>query len=155
MPNPNPNYLTYPVIQSGSTGPDVKFAQKQLQVYLPSESTGMVIDGSFGPKTTEVMKAFQRKCGISADGIAGGGTWPRLGPQVNSVLIEHYAGYKKRSIEEVQRLLKLGARYTGTVDGLWGPNTENAVKSFQRAYGLTDDGIWGRQCWAIVEQGYI
>jgi len=55
----------------------------------------------------------------------------------------------------VQRVLKLSGRYTGNIDGIFGIGTENGIKSFQKAYGLMQDGIWGRQCWGIVEQGYI
>jgi len=54
----------------------------------------------------------------------------------------------------VQRLLKLSGRYTGIIDGIFGTDTENDIKSFQKAYGLTQDGIWGRQCWGIIEQGW-
>lgn len=42
-----------------------------------------------------------------------------------------------RSISEVQRVV--GA----TMDGLWGPQTEAAVRVFQSAHGLTVDGVWG------------
>ena len=62
---------------------------------------------------------------------------------------------KTLSIMEVQRLLKITGRYTGSIDGIFGTGTLNGIKSFQSAYGLTQDGIWGRQCWGIVEQGYI
>lgn len=30
------------------------------------------------------------------------------------------------------------------VDGRWGPNTERAIKKFQRSYGLSADGIVGQ-----------
>lgn len=41
-----------------------------------------------------------------------------------------------------QRLEELGY-YPGTVDGIYGTRTKNAVISFQRDYGLSDDGIAG------------
>ncbi len=41
-----------------------------------------------------------------------------------------------------QRLLDLGY-YKGKVDGVWGPKTLAAVKSFQKAKGLVQDGIVG------------
>ena len=62
---------------------------------------------------------------------------------------------KTLSIKEVQRLLKLSGRYTGNIDGIFGVGTENGIKNFQQSYGLTKDGIWGKQCWGIVEQGWI
>ena len=61
----------------------------------------------------------------------------------------------RRVIFQLQRLLKLSGRYTGTIDGIFGINTENAIKNFQKAYGLTQDGIWGKRCWGVTEQGYL
>lgn len=155
MANPNPNLLSRPVIRLNSRGVDVKFAQKQLQVFVPEAAYGVTVDGDFGDKTEAAVKAFQRKCGLTADGVVGAETWRRLGPQVNSSLIEHYAGFKKTAFTEVQRLLKLGNRYFGELDGLWGVGTENGVKGLQRAYGVTADGIWGMQCWSLTEGGFF
>lgn len=36
------------------------------------------------------------------------------------------------------------------VDGIFGPKTEDAVKRFQRAYGLTQDGIVGKNTWSYL-----
>ena len=44
---------------------------------------------------------------------------------------------------EVQTVLKKWGYYTGVVDGINGPKTKEAVKKFQRKYGLTADGIVG------------
>ena len=37
--------------------------------------------------------------------------------------------------------------YSVTIDGIFGTGTENAVKSFQSANGLTVDGIVGQATW--------
>ncbi|MDL2318152.1 peptidoglycan-binding protein [Eubacteriales bacterium OttesenSCG-928-A19] len=61
-----------------------------------------------------------------------------------------------RIVTEVQRLLVLGGKLNSTdIDGQYGTRTQNAIKTFQRIYGLSQDGIWGRQCWGITEQGYL
>lgn len=153
--NPNPSLLTRPLIKKGSKGVDVEFAQRQLKVYMPSDAYLMMQDGNFGADTESVVKVFQKKCGLSADGIVGTETWKRLAPQVNGNLVDQFTGYKKTAIEQVQRVLALTGRYTGGTDGLWGPGTENGVKSFQKAYGLTADGIWGMQCWSLEWDGFI
>ena len=44
---------------------------------------------------------------------------------------------------EVQTVLKKWGYYNGSVDGINGPKTKEAVKRFQRKYGLTADGIVG------------
>ncbi len=43
----------------------------------------------------------------------------------------------------VQTKLKRWGYYTGSIDGIYGPKTKEAVKYFQRKNGLTADGIVG------------
>ena len=45
--------------------------------------------------------------------------------------------------KEVQTVLKKWGYYTGSIDGINGPLTKEAVKRFQRKYGLTADGVVG------------
>lgn len=45
--------------------------------------------------------------------------------------------------KQVQTVLKKWGYYTGSVDGINGPKTKDAVKRFQRKYGLTADGVVG------------
>ena len=45
---------------------------------------------------------------------------------------------------QIQCLLQYLGYYTITVDGIWGPGTEQATKDFQAAEGLEDDGIPGK-----------
>jgi len=122
-------------------------------MYMPTEAFSVTVDGDFGPITETAVKAFQKKCGVSQDGVVGGETWPRLGPNVWHNMANYWN--KALSIQEVQRLLKITGRYTGNIDGLFGVGTENAIKNFQRSYGIVQDGIWGKQCWGIVQQGYL
>lgn len=44
---------------------------------------------------------------------------------------------------DIQIALKNAGFYTGTIDGMIGPNTTNSIKEFQKANGLTPDGVAG------------
>ena len=48
------------------------------------------------------------------------------------------------TLQQIQCLLQYLGYYTITVDGIWGPGSEQATKDFQAAEGLEDDGIPGK-----------
>jgi hypothetical protein len=60
-----------PTVRQGARGEQVKALQRNLG--------GLVVDGVFGPKTTEAVKKFQRANGLRVDGIVGRQTWGALG----------------------------------------------------------------------------
>jgi peptidoglycan hydrolase-like protein with peptidoglycan-binding domain len=49
-------------------------------------------------------------------------------------------------VRPLQQLLRARG-HSVAVDGIFGPNTESAVKSFQQAHGLANDGIVGPSTW--------
>ena len=51
----------------------------------------------------------------------------------------------KKEIQARQSLLYLLGYYVGDIDGDWGTLSKTACKSFQKAFGLTADGICGTQ----------
>jgi N-acetylmuramoyl-L-alanine amidase len=53
-------------------------------------------------------------------------------------------------VKELQRRLKMWGYYNGEVDGIYGSQTVEAVKYFQRKNGLTVDGIAGRETFAAL-----
>lgn len=59
-------------------------------------------------------------------------------------------GDKGAAVLEMQRLLNQYG-YGLTVDGKFGPKTENALKMFQASNGLTADGICGADTWAALD----
>lgn len=49
-----------------------------------------------------------------------------------------------------QKMLNLNGYFSGAEDGIFGPNTEHAVKQWQTAHKLTADGIIGPKTWVTV-----
>lgn len=56
-----------------------------------------------------------------------------------------YWGSRGEQVRQVQRKLKQWGYYDGTVDGVFGQETYDAVTYFQRRNGLTADGVAGSQ----------
>lgn len=46
-------------------------------------------------------------------------------------------------VQRVQNILNRAGYYSGSIDGIYGPQTRDAVIAFQRDYGLVADGIVG------------
>lgn len=63
----------------------------------------------------------------------------------NNISIEALSRYGStgNEVKQIQTRLKSWGYYKGTIDGVYGSKTQAAVKSFQRANGLTADGIAG------------
>ena len=53
-------------------------------------------------------------------------------------------GRRGDTVRTVQNKLRRWGYYSGSVDGIYGPATERAVRAFQKKNGLTVDGIVGR-----------
>lgn len=74
-------------------------------------------------------------------------------PAYSSASAEPYSGiYRTPSGFElpaasIQKALKGAGYYQGEIDGKIGPDTREAVRSFQRDNGLTPDGIVGKTTW--------
>lgn len=64
----------YPIIAKGSRGAYVKKAQNRLI----KKGYKISADGIFGSSTESAVKRFQKKSGITVDGIVGKNTWKLL-----------------------------------------------------------------------------
>lgn len=54
-------------------------------------------------------------------------------------------GSKGNVVVRIQRVIQQEGYYSGSLDGIFGSGTEEGVKRYQRANGLTPDGIVGKQ----------
>lgn len=53
---------------------------------------------------------------------------------------------------DIQAALKNAGFYDGSVDGIMGKKTTQAIKAFQRAHNLTSDGKVGAKTWQILSR---
>ncbi|WP_066190350.1 peptidoglycan-binding protein [Gracilibacillus timonensis] len=147
---------TYPgyVLSVGSQGDSVKIIQNQLNRLGFNVGSA---DGIFGAGTENGVKAYQESRNLAMDGIVGPNTWNKLmsdsqtGENVNNntpfpgvLLGNGSAGSHVRLVQE--RLNELNF-FVGIVDGIYGPKTEQKVKSYQTSKQLQADGIVGRLTW--------
>ncbi|HTV71183.1 MAG TPA: peptidoglycan-binding domain-containing protein [Rhizobiaceae bacterium] len=63
-----------PVLSLGAKGPSVE----RLQKALSAAGAKITADSDFGPKTKAAVIAFQKKNGLTADGVVGPYTWDAL-----------------------------------------------------------------------------
>lgn len=113
--------------------------------------------GYFGPYTTAAVKTFQNNQGLSVTGTVGAETWAALGQcHQKPQQLAHLAcpmvlrkGHQTTWVRTLQRTLKtkgfLIKKYTA--DGIFGPNTEAAVKAFQKSQNLKSDGVVKSDTW--------
>ena len=59
-------------------------------------------------------------------------------------------GSSGEEVRQIQTKLKRWGYYTGSIDGIYGSKTVQAVKYFQRKNGLTEDGIAGPKTLAAM-----
>ena len=65
------------VLRKGDKGEQVKTLQRLL-LALGYDLKSYGVDGSFGGVTLKGVKAFQKKEGLTVDGVVGVKTWSRL-----------------------------------------------------------------------------
>lgn len=137
-------------------GDDVK--NVQLALMNKGFSCGKCgADGKYGGDTKTAVQNFQRKHGLTADGIVGentcsqlGGTWSMW--ELGRLLKLASPLMKGDDVKHVQKALIDRGYFCGNcgIDGKYGSDTQLAVKRFQSANNLVVDGIVGaKTCVAL------
>ena len=69
-------HVPYPgiALRSGSSGGTVRLVQQKLN----SLGERLTADGRFGAATAAAVQRFQRRNGLTADGVVGEGTWAKM-----------------------------------------------------------------------------
>ena len=159
-------------LRTGSRGAAVE----QLQFWLNTLSQyvssipSVTVDGVYGSGTAAAVRAFQRRYGLTADGVTGRATWEAVYAQFVSIQSDNGTpnaypgaalrqGDKGQNVRLVQFWLKIARTvYTALnnlkVDGAFGAATKRAVQAFQRYFGLSADGVVGRATWNKLHEVY-
>lgn len=66
------------VLRRGSKGSDVKRLQSELNRVFPAYPGTLKVDGDFGHATEATVKEFQRRAGLTVDGVVGPKTRAKL-----------------------------------------------------------------------------
>ena len=139
-----------PLLRYGSRGDAVKILQEKLNA--KGYSSGNV-DGIFGTKTRAAVISFQKANGLGVDGIVGKLTWAKLYDAAPVSVVAPAAqpmlrsGSRGEAVRKLQELLNARGYDCGAVDGIFGVKTRAAVIAFQKANGLSADGIVGPLTW--------
>ncbi|GAA1881472.1 N-acetylmuramoyl-L-alanine amidase [Lapillicoccus jejuensis] len=138
------------VLRRGAAGDAVRRLRARLHATGDLTPTGPAPDDGFDEPTDRAVRAFQQRRGLIVDGVVGRSTAGALEASAWALgdrLLRHLPGHLLRG-DDVdtlqQRLVGLGFD-PGRVDGVYGPQTEDAVRAFQRGYGLVPDGLVGPQ----------
>jgi peptidoglycan hydrolase-like protein with peptidoglycan-binding domain len=140
-------------ISLGSTGADVKRLQRVLARHLLWNPFGP-ITGVFDASLETAVKNFQSAEGLTVDGIVGPATWAKL-PPYREASPTLQPGSEGPVVAFLQRALAGDvvaisfAPYAGAIDGIFGPQTEAAVKALQTWAGHGADGVVRDDTWFI------
>jgi peptidoglycan hydrolase-like protein with peptidoglycan-binding domain len=98
------------------------------------------VDGDFGNLTRQAVVALQARAGLSQTGTVDPATWRAL---VSGVWLSPSASKTYSYAGQAVQLLMAQWGYAPVVDGWYGTQSAAMICDFQRAYGLTVDGIAG------------
>ena len=162
-----PSYPGRP-LTVGSVGEDVRTIQRELNRIRKNY-----------PALAAAVRAFQRIFNLTQDGIVGKGTWYRIKSIYNGVKSLSEVTSEGLTISEAQRqfpkVLRLGDTGIGVqtirfylaflgfflpelppirISDVFDDELRDAVLAFQSTYGLTVDGVVGRNTWNAIQNVY-
>ena len=171
------NQQSYPgtPLRQGSRGPFVTVIQTELNRIsrnYPAIPQSPNVDGIFGPKTEAAVRKFQEIFDLTVDGVVGKATWYALVRLYTAVLSlselrsqgqQFYAvnwaypqglqqGARGDKVRHLQYMLSVLSEFIPqipelTQDGIFGPNTRNAVIAAQSWLGLPQTGVVDEATW--------
>ena len=179
-----PNSSAPPVpLRLGSGGDEVRTLQLRLNRIsdnYPAIPKIALPDGVFSFDTEDAVKKFQETFGLDPDGIVGNATWYKILFLYNAVkrlnelnsegltlseVTKQYAGESKfgdsgDNIRNIQYFLNYLAEFYSeipqiAIDGIYGRDTESAVKAFQRLFDLPITGVVDLPTYDVLYRTYL
>ena len=161
------------ILVEGDRGSRVRLLQYYLAVVAAfyNQVAPQTIDGIFGTLTRENVASFQRLRGLDETGTVDLATWEALSAESNRLAmsvppelffagVQPYPGYvltvgmRSESVAVLQNyLIRIAPIYdlpVPSLTGYFGAQTKSAVTAFQRASGLTADGVVGESTWRAL-----
>lgn len=140
----------------GDFGVSTEVAVKAFQV-----ANGLTVDGKIGENTYNKLFGNNVNPANHTPTPAPGQTasptkipyYVDVTPSPTGGYVTLQEGHSGELVRALQQALKKQGYYTGTVDGMFGYATTEAVKAFQRAKGLTVDGKAGQGTQRILYEG--
>lgn len=168
-------------VKVGDVGPNVLRMQWFINGIARSGQLASLreveLDGRYGEETASQVRVLQQYFGLPQTGQIDRATWDSITKLFNEIgeigtdetfpdgTPRPYPGTPVRrgdsgdDVRYIQRLLASIAAQTGAVsapavDGVFGAETESAVRAFQSAYDLDPDGIVGVLTWEKLNAVY-
>ena len=165
-------------VSEGMSGVPVTTVQYYLSIiaYFNNTLEPVPRSGTFGPETVQAVERFQEFYGLPVTGVVDTATWntiTRIYTETVASLPQGYQGanaklypgfflsegMRNESVTDLQTYL---ARIAQTIPeipeiqptGYFGPQTRDAVLTFQRLFGLPQSGAVGPVTWATIANQY-
>lgn len=145
------------LLSRGDAGPpvaEVRAALEEMDILEPVGPGPALFDDSL----EQAVRIFQQQRGLITDGIVGPATYRALRDARWALgdRMLHLNAHTPLTGDDVfalqERLLELGYD-SGRADGVFGRQTEQALRSFQRDYGMSPDGMCGPR--TLRHLGYL
>ena len=148
---------SYPMLRYGSSGQEVR----RLQQALNRAGYSLEVDGGFGEKTRAALMDYQRRAGMTPDGVAGSKTWASLGLQsAQDRLADLEKGYTpSRETQEARRSWEeLVARQPGDYTSPYADRMEDLLRQMESreafSYDPSRDEMFRRYARQAGQQEY-
>lgn len=132
--------VRWPFVRPGNRGERV-FA---IQYLLQQKGFRVPATGFYGTITTGAVKTFQRQRHLNPSGNVGPSTWDRL-------IVTLRRGDSGSAVRAVQHNFRFAYGFRVLpVTGFFGPQTQAAVRSFQRGSRLPVTGVVNSPTWMTI-----